>query len=376
MLGLSTNEVRTHSAFLCELLNPKGKHGYKDVFLKLFLELQKEKYKENEEFINRFSDLDTSYSTVSPESYIGLINDDETEGGRIDILIKDNKYNTIIIENKIYAWDQPYQLVRYNNAYPRAPIFYLTLNVSKPSSNSKGQLVEGKDYVCISYKEDIKDWLEKCKEKAVNHAILRETLTQYINLIKYLTGQTINDSMTKEIVEKIAKSAENIDSTFIVAASLNPLLFHLLSVFKIQIHEIAKDLNLVVGDDDIRFEKREAFGAVFSHPEGWNNFRIGFCFEKDGSNGFFYGICHKELKPGTQEDIKRIQTAMKEKPDEDVDCKYEKWQWFKFFEDPYRNWENWNNPIPWREIANGEMKKKIEERVKDILNKTQGKDWF
>lgn len=38
VLGLTTNEVRTHSAFLAELLNPKGSHGCKDVFLKLFVE--------------------------------------------------------------------------------------------------------------------------------------------------------------------------------------------------------------------------------------------------------------------------------------------------------------------------------------------------
>ena len=32
-LGLKTEEVRLHSAFLGELLNPKGSHGASDVFL-------------------------------------------------------------------------------------------------------------------------------------------------------------------------------------------------------------------------------------------------------------------------------------------------------------------------------------------------------
>lgn len=32
------DEVHTRSAFLAELLNPKGSHGMKDKFLKLFIE--------------------------------------------------------------------------------------------------------------------------------------------------------------------------------------------------------------------------------------------------------------------------------------------------------------------------------------------------
>jgi hypothetical protein len=47
VLGLTTNEVRTHSAFIAELLNPKGSHGQKDVFLKLFLEVLDIKLKKN-----------------------------------------------------------------------------------------------------------------------------------------------------------------------------------------------------------------------------------------------------------------------------------------------------------------------------------------
>ena len=37
VLGLSSNETRTHSAFLAELLNPYGSHGMGDLFLKKFL---------------------------------------------------------------------------------------------------------------------------------------------------------------------------------------------------------------------------------------------------------------------------------------------------------------------------------------------------
>ena len=36
ILKLETNEVKMHSAFLVELLNAKGSHGQKDVFLKFY----------------------------------------------------------------------------------------------------------------------------------------------------------------------------------------------------------------------------------------------------------------------------------------------------------------------------------------------------
>ena len=37
ILGLSTNEVRLHSAFLAELLNPNGTHGLGSQFLFAFI---------------------------------------------------------------------------------------------------------------------------------------------------------------------------------------------------------------------------------------------------------------------------------------------------------------------------------------------------
>ena len=39
VLGLSTSEVRLHSAFLAELLKPDGSHGMGDSFLRAFLEI-------------------------------------------------------------------------------------------------------------------------------------------------------------------------------------------------------------------------------------------------------------------------------------------------------------------------------------------------
>ncbi len=103
VIGLWSEEVRLHSAFIAELLNPKGSHGMGDKFLKAFLEL----IDKDEEFIDS-----SKVSKDMVERYVGRKT--ETEGGRIDIIVEDGT-NALIIENKIYARDQENQLLRYHN---------------------------------------------------------------------------------------------------------------------------------------------------------------------------------------------------------------------------------------------------------------------
>ncbi len=210
ILGLSTKEVRTHSAFIAELLNPKGSHGQGDTFLKLFVEQQKDKIRtitENAEDNRIFS---FHKATVIIEESIGKISGDT--GGRIDIVIK-SKDNQIVIENKIYAGDEDKQLVRYNNRYPNALLLYLTLfekEATKKSITKKdgSKLIFNKDYFNITYEKDIIGWLEECRKGAVNQPLIRETLTQYIYLIKQLTNQSINLIMKDEIKELLLKNPD------------------------------------------------------------------------------------------------------------------------------------------------------------------------
>lgn len=74
ILGLSTSEVRLHSAFIAELLNPKGTHGLGDVFLRLFIELLSvENKKENISYIN------LEKSKVFVEKWIGKKDEKKSE---------------------------------------------------------------------------------------------------------------------------------------------------------------------------------------------------------------------------------------------------------------------------------------------------------
>lgn len=249
VLKMDSNEVRMHSAFIGELLNPKGSHGLKEVPLEIFISLLKSKFNQadTKEIGTNFNEdkfiLDTESAVTTVEKYIGFTNEDKTEGGRIDIITEDKNKNAIIIENKIYANEQTNQLIRYNNYSKNAPILYLTLYGDAPTSH--GKLKENIDYFNISYKDDIKNWLKLCLKEAVEFAMLREVIKQYLYLIKKLTNQTINQKMSEEIVKTMRL---NIKSSFEISNNLNELRKSLFSSF------IEKFLNMFSTEIEIKVD--------------------------------------------------------------------------------------------------------------------------
>jgi hypothetical protein len=206
VLNLTSDEVRLHSAFLAELLNVNGSHDCGDVFLKAFIEEMK------------LQDLDFEVqgSTVETEKDIGIKT--ETEGGRIDIIITSNNNKAIIIENKIYAGDQENQIIRYNKygedkyGEYNYKLLYLTLDGHDVSNESKGKLIENKDYFPISYRDDISKWLKRCIELSATKPLIRETIQQYLNLIKQLTNTDMEKDFNKKIIELVKKDTNNLNA--------------------------------------------------------------------------------------------------------------------------------------------------------------------
>lgn len=202
ILRLDEKELM-HSAFIANLLNAEGKHGQKDVFLKLFIDEIKDLFSDSK-IIEEF---DTSNSFAKEEEYIGKVDYELGNGGRIDIAVKDGK-NVILIENKINHFDEYKQLIRYNEFYNNAPIIYLTPFGNEPSEDSKGQLENNKDFICISYEQHIVNWIEKCIKEMANKPIIRETLNQYLQLVKQITNQTTNNKMEQELTDLIIKNKD------------------------------------------------------------------------------------------------------------------------------------------------------------------------
>lgn len=255
ILGKTSDEL-AHSKIIGDLLNPKGIHGLGDVFLK--------------EFLSKvgISDFDTKNAKLEIEKHIGFINEDYSEGGRIDLFLSDGKQE-IVIENKIYAGDQDKQLERYHNAFPKAKIIYLTLREKEgfPSKASLGKLSIDK-IKCIFYSIEIVGWLEKSIKHSVNFHLLRETLTQYLNLIKHLTGKSRNNEMEKELKELLLTNLAFFENIELLKDLKNKI-----------IHETR--LKLI---DNLRLKLTDSLNTIEK-----DNYLFYFDIEED-PDGLYFGI--------------------------------------------------------------------------------------
>ncbi len=204
ILKLSTKEL-IHSAFIAELLNPRGSHGRKDQFLKLFLDQCQ---------LDRTRLMPTEGWDVKTEASIGFIDVSGESGGRIDVLLQSgNNKDFIIIENKIYAQDQENQLIRYRNRYPNASILYLSLFDSEPHTVSIGDvLIKDRDYKVLSYENDILEWLKRCAEETSDCPPINQIILQYIQTVKILTRQAMSDQLKSDLIDLTIKNPESIDA--------------------------------------------------------------------------------------------------------------------------------------------------------------------
>lgn len=345
ILKRESDEVRTHSAFIAELLNPRGCHDYKDIFLKMFVQM------EGYEFLK---DLDLNSVDVKIEEVIF--------NGRIDIVIKAKDGKGVVIENKIYAQDQPQQLVRYKAAYPNYQILYLTLEGKGPDissiSDGKTLLEKGKDFFTISYKKDICNWLNECKLNANGHPILRETISQYIYLIKYLTHTTMNEENKNELVNSIVATTENIESAESIVRIWSDVKYKIISNIKIAIQNAYRDynndLNLQVFFD---YEENQMIlgqqdSCFWFIKKDWENVGIFFYFNSD-LESIVFCINKIDFKKGianpfpNEFNIKLVNTGKQQ-------MNYCNLQCYKF--------------AVWNETAWKEKEAKIPEEIHSLLN--------
>ena len=363
------DEVYTHSAVIAALLNPKGKHGCNTTFLKLFMERLVEEHKESPATIVSLSNL--SSCNVQVEYSIGPVEANYEYGGRLDLVIETATHDkAIIIENKIYASDQPKQLYRYKSYAERKyksgnfSIVYLTLDGHSPSEDSiKGdryEMVKDHDFICASYSSFILDWLAACKEKAASIPTVRETITQYHKLISKLTHQDMETSTKEKLLEQLA-TKDNITAVFRIHNIFGDVLNQVCNTELInQIKEIAEELDLQYACSHKNWCKRWEGQFFFYKPE-WKSFYIGFEFMSDNLRNFCFGIRYKPEAKGTASDIKnQISTVLKNGSANDW------WASFKQFKYP-----NWDNEGVFNKLYNGKIKEEIKSDITDLLKKLE-----
>jgi len=206
ILDRATDEVKGHSAFIAEMLNPEGSHGQGDLFLKLFFRGLRSAGRRT--LAGLPSDMeDRQWSVAREMSFTGPV------AGRIDIAIEATGTPGILlaIENKIKHQDEERQLERYwhygQSRQLGTCLFYLTLDGSEPSKESLGELPL-ESVVLLSYAGFIVPWLDDCIAAAAQLPNIRETLVQYQHLVTGLAGGSWNKERTMELKKLLKDPAD------------------------------------------------------------------------------------------------------------------------------------------------------------------------
>ena len=258
--GVNHYEV-THSAIISELLNPEGSHGQGLAFVKVFVESL------------NLQDFDFSLDGVEVTTEM------VTPNGRIDIVISNGNKQAIIIENKIYAGDQWKQLKRYDEYakskyYNGHKILYLTLYGSDPNDEASKEV----NYLTISYRHHIIDWLLECRHIAIEKPLIRETLNQYIQHLKKLTNTIDMETDNKNsIINLLIENYQATEKILNIQRDLEEhivknILFHALG-------EVAQEFDMHFEcEDPKRFFSKSALAWFAIRPSQPSTWYIAFEF--------------------------------------------------------------------------------------------------
>lgn len=365
-LGFMSDEVHLHSMFLANLLNPKGSHGQRGKFLEAFLKMLQKSFPA----ISADSlELDTAVASVEVEKYIGRQTD--SEGGRIDIYLTDGKHS-IIIENKIYAGDQHHQMLRYwnygmsqkgNDTEKSFVLIYLTLDGCSPSKDSLGEDLKENDIVCLSYKSDIRGWLDRCVELASRTPLVRETINQYISTIDILTNNVMEDN--KELLDILSKE-ENLDAIYDIANNKNIVVNRFINeVFIPKLRDLAESKGLTMGDNCTENWMEESWaGASFYNPK-WKYLKLAFEFEHKGLGFLIFGFRPKNEDGVKREDVKDWEKVQKNYSTKDVNN--QSWIWKDFNGNQY-----WDNASGIKDLLNGKTLNDFSRMFDEAIDSVKG----
>lgn len=184
ILNITKHETRTHTPYLTHLLSPASNHKQGRLFFDSFMEmLLAEKYFKNE------------------VSNIEVYKEHSFNDGRIDIIIFYKQAGidkSVVIENKIYHYDEEEQLQKYyyyvlnEKKYlaENIHVVYLKPYKSPPSAYSiepslYKALKEKERISELGYHQDIQVWLENLLDK-IKAPVVKYTLYQYLKTIKLL----------------------------------------------------------------------------------------------------------------------------------------------------------------------------------------------
>lgn len=214
-LGIEDKEL-VLCRMLQQLLDPKGKHGQGDLFLRVFCE---QVLKD----IKPFPDDELKSARVLREYRI-------PKNRRIDIVIETD-YRVIPIEAKTksrpeeqkdqvsdYCRFTSEKMEQFGSSAREWKLYYLTLYGTMPSEGSMSDEWKNSGRVqCISWKEDISEYLAE----VLNHSLperVRQIITQYKEAVDRITG---NDMNAVDTLDKVIQTPKDMEAAEYICSNLN-----------------------------------------------------------------------------------------------------------------------------------------------------------
>lgn len=299
VLRSESDEVNLHSRFLAALLKHRKAHDKPRANLEDFLRN-----------IVGWDDFDFGGSRV------------ERERNNIDILISNSTRQAVVIENKIWAGDQHRQLQRYHESLKERGLedknirlLYLTLHGHDPSEDSAGAL----DVACISYANTLPPWLERCQERAYAEPGLRESIEQYHNLVRKLTGT----DWTEEYMTALKDLSIKGDNPRLIHDLARALVSKKIDLLELLLRDIEGALKESIPKLPSRANLKESnrdritgyvershghYQIALHYPLGKEHTGAFLCVTIDESEVFFGIACHKSKH---QDVFERLQHILK-----------------------------------------------------------------
>lgn len=398
-LHFTRPEEHLHTPFLRMLLDKDANHGVGKGFLEAFLKEVVKKLKLDFQY-----DINSSHVEYQ-DVYLGnkeITADGTSTGGKIDILLHDDKKHAIIIENKFdrygnAAQDQEKQLERYYNygkEYEDFILIYLT-----PSGQDASEYSTGSDkitYYPMSYdlsdnKPNILSWLDECLKISKGCPRIHEVIKQYITFIKDIR-QIMEEKYQNELLNLLL-SEENVDVTLGILRDGQMIKEEIRRDFCDQLVKLAGEYGL-----ELR-EQYDSNIATWNSDYGWMIFvgkkrhqsQVGFVvgnFSRPNSKkgGMLYGLSiingdysnleelkHKfKIESGNPDD-EYPKFSQEKEPSQLSEGQWKDFPWgFSYLTDENRewkkNWYDWDDLQTLADMRNGKMLKFMESRF-EILKK-------
>lgn len=344
------------SWIIANLLNPKGTHGQKTLFLEQFIRICLPKIQNNTVWQNYLENLtqtevETEATTWANQAY-----------RRMDIYLSariNSETFGICIENKPYANDQENQLADYfleleNRKLSQKHLVYLC-EYGEPSDYSvtkdileswiKNQLIS-----FVTYSQLVV-WLTECKKDCQNHSVT-EFLNQFIKFIRkqFMGVEDMNEENT--VVEILLKDLNNLESAIkiynAVSEAKNQLMHDLTQQLKAKIQTKPYELSYM----NLGSQSYAGFGVIFPDTG------IEFCFEfqsRDFNNLCIgYTAIDRKFTKGEKEFNETAQQIR-----ETLSTKRAKTSpaWLGWYDYEYCNWDS--DPKVWSKIQNGTLSEEI-----------------